>query len=78
MTGHQLGAAGAFEAWVCIQALRSKMAPQSVNLEDPDPECALCHIRREPKALMRGHTFALSNSFAFGGTNAALVFETIR
>jgi 3-oxoacyl-[acyl-carrier-protein] synthase II len=73
-TGHLLGAAGAIEALVCVKALETGTLPETLNLEDPDPECPLDHVQGKPRpAQVR---VALSNSFGFGGVNAALLFET--
>jgi 3-oxoacyl-[acyl-carrier-protein] synthase II len=71
--GHALGASGAFEAAICALAARRGWLPPSVNLFDPDPACDLDYVRgsgidQEPEFLM-------SNSFGFGGINAALVFK---
>ncbi|MGB2940712.1 MAG: beta-ketoacyl-ACP synthase II [Candidatus Dormiibacterota bacterium] len=71
MTGHLLGAAGALESLACVMALRSKTAPPTINLTDPDPECALNHLT---EATGIGAGMALNNSFGFGGHNATLVF----
>jgi 3-oxoacyl-[acyl-carrier-protein] synthase II len=71
MTGHLLGAAGALEALLCVRALETGLLPPTINLDDPDPDCALDHVAH--KARERAARFALSNSFGFGGTNAALV-----
>ncbi|MDP9326065.1 MAG: beta-ketoacyl-[acyl-carrier-protein] synthase II, partial [Candidatus Dormibacteraeota bacterium] len=71
MTGHLLGAAGALESLACVMALRSKTAPPTINLTDPDPECALNHLTQ---ATAIGAGMALNNSFGFGGHNATLVF----
>jgi 3-oxoacyl-[acyl-carrier-protein] synthase II len=72
MTGHLLGAAGAVEAIYTVLALREQVLPPTINLEEPDPECDLDYVagRARPARLSR----ALSNSFGFGGTNAALLF----
>jgi len=72
MTGHLLGAAGAVEAILSIEALRAGMLPPTINLDDPDPECALDHVAGVARAS--NARTALSNSFGFGGTNASLVF----
>jgi 3-oxoacyl-[acyl-carrier-protein] synthase II len=71
-TGHLLGAAGAVEAIFCVRALETGTLPPTVNLERPDPECALDHVIG--KARSRRTRVALSNSFGFGGVNAALLF----
>jgi 3-oxoacyl-[acyl-carrier-protein] synthase II len=74
MTGHLLGAAGALEAFFSIRALETGILPPTINLEAPDPGCRLDHVAN--KARRRRIRVALSNSFGFGGTNAALVFTT--
>jgi 3-oxoacyl-[acyl-carrier-protein] synthase II len=71
MTGHLLGAAGAVEAALCVRALESGRLPPTINLDDPDPECALDHVAGAARAA--DVRYVLSNSFGFGGTNAALV-----
>ena len=71
MTGHLLGAAGALEALLCIRALETGLLPPTINLERPDPECALDHVAY--KARQARARIALSNSFGFGGSNATLV-----
>jgi 3-oxoacyl-[acyl-carrier-protein] synthase II len=72
MTGHLLGAAGALEALLCLLALETGIIPPTINLDHPDPECELDHVAN--KARQGAIRIALSNSFGFGGTNAALVF----
>jgi 3-oxoacyl-[acyl-carrier-protein] synthase II len=71
-TGHLLGAAGAVEAIFSILALRDGVLPPTLNLNEPDPECDLDLVPRE--ARKKHIRYALSNSFGFGGTNAALIF----
>ena len=71
MTGHLLGATGALEALLCIRALESGILPPTINLIKPDPECDLDHVAN--KARRTEIRVALSNSFGFGGTNAALI-----
>lgn len=75
MTGHTLGAAGAIEAIFSIFSLCKNELPPTINLEDLDPECELNHVANESKKF--NTNFALSNSFGFGGTNSALIFEKI-
>jgi 3-oxoacyl-[acyl-carrier-protein] synthase II len=73
MIGHLLGAAGGVEAIFSVLALRDQVAPPTINLDDPDPECDLDyvpHTAREMKIDV-----ALSNSFGFGGTNGSLIFK---
>jgi 3-oxoacyl-[acyl-carrier-protein] synthase II len=71
-TGHLLGAAGAVEAIFSILALRDQVVPATLNLADPDGAGELDLVAHEAKE--RRVKYALSNSFGFGGTNAALVF----
>jgi 3-oxoacyl-[acyl-carrier-protein] synthase II len=69
--GHLLGAAGSTEALVCIEALRRKLLPPTINYEEPDPECDLDYLVEGAREAP-GATLALSNSFGFGGQNACL------
>jgi 3-oxoacyl-[acyl-carrier-protein] synthase II len=71
-TGHLLGAAGALEALLTVRALETGMLPPTLNLDRPDPDCALDHVANEARSARA--RVALSNSFGFGGVNAALVF----
>jgi len=72
MTGHPLGAGGGIEAVACIRALNENWVPPTLGLDDPDPECDLDYIPNVGRDL--DVTYAMSNSFAFGGLNAVLVF----
>jgi 3-oxoacyl-[acyl-carrier-protein] synthase II len=73
MTGHLLGGAGGLEAGITILALRDQILPPTVNLDTPDPECDLDYV---PKHSRKAEVeYAMSNSFGFGGTNGALVFQ---
>ena len=72
MTGHMLGAAGAFEAMVTILAMRDGFLPPTVNLENSDPECDLDYVPNVGRAV--GARLAMTTSFGFGGHNACLVF----
>ena len=73
MTGHLLGGAGGLEAGISVLALRDQILPPTINLETPDPECDLDYV---PNAARKASVeYALSNSFGFGGTNAALIFK---
>jgi 3-oxoacyl-[acyl-carrier-protein] synthase II len=69
--GHLMGATAGVELVATLQALRTGRLPACVNLEDPDPACPLNFVRGGP--LERPISIALKNSFAFGGTNSALV-----
>jgi 3-oxoacyl-[acyl-carrier-protein] synthase II len=72
-TGHLLGAAGALEAIISVKALREGLLPPTINLDDPVEEADIFDLvpnKAKPKAI----DYALSNSFGFGGVNAALVF----
>jgi 3-oxoacyl-[acyl-carrier-protein] synthase II len=72
MHGHALGATGAIEAAICCLAMRHGRIPPTVNLENPDPNCDLDYV---PNGGRAGDLrTVLSNSFGFGGINAALVF----
>jgi 3-oxoacyl-[acyl-carrier-protein] synthase II len=73
MTGHLLGAAGGVEAGFCVLGLRDQIIPPTINYETPDPECDLDYVPNEAREAK--HEYALSNSFGFGGTNAALLFK---
>ena len=73
MTGHLLGAAGGLEAGITALAVHKQCAPPTINLDHPDEQCDLDYIPHKSRALKI--TYALSNSFGFGGTNAALLFK---
>jgi 3-oxoacyl-[acyl-carrier-protein] synthase II len=73
MTGHLLGAAGGLEAGITALAVHHQIAPPTTNQEHPDPECDLDYIPNVKRAIPMH--YALSNSFGFGGTNAALLFK---
>ncbi len=73
MTGHLIGAAGAVEAIYTLMALNTGTIPPTINLDNPDPECDLDYTPH--KAASRELEYALSNSFAFGGQNAGLLFK---
>ncbi len=75
--GHLLGAAGAVEAVASVQALRHRLIPPTLGYEVPDPELDLDYVPGEARALVaaNGAPLAISNSFAFGGHNVALVFR---
>jgi 3-oxoacyl-[acyl-carrier-protein] synthase II len=76
MTGHLLGGAGAVESVAAIMALRERVAPPTINLEDPDDDAGI-HIATEPTKLQPrsdAPMAVLNNSFGFGGHNVALAF----
>jgi len=73
MTGHLLGGAGGLEAGISVLALRDQSLPPTINQETRDPECDLDYIPNHMRKAAIEH--ALSNSFGFGGTNAALLFK---
>jgi 3-oxoacyl-[acyl-carrier-protein] synthase II len=71
--GHLLGAAGAVEAIFSILAIRDRIAPPTINLDNPSVETAIDLVPH--KARQRDIDIALSNSFGFGGTNASVIFR---
>lgn len=75
MHGHLLGAAGAVEGIICIQAMKHGIVPPSINLEELDPEVPLTCINTEP--IEKEISVALSNSFGFGGHNSSVAFAKI-
>ena len=73
MTGHLLGGAGGLEAGIAALAVHHQVAPPTINLDAPDPECDLDYVPHTKREMPI--RYALSNSFGFGGTNAALLFK---
>ena len=73
MTGHLLGGAGGLEAGITALAVHHQVVPPTINLDDPDPECDLDYVPHQSRQMPV--RYALSNSFGFGGTNAALLFK---
>jgi 3-oxoacyl-[acyl-carrier-protein] synthase II len=73
MTGHLLGGAGGLEAGISVLALQRQVLPPTINYEQPDPACDLDYVPNQ--ARKADIEYALSNSFGFGGTNAALLFR---
>lgn len=73
MTGHTIGAAGAIEGIISVLAIKDGILPPTINYDDPDPELDLDYVPN--KARKQEIKVALSNSFAFGGHNATLVFK---
>ena len=75
MIGHLLGAAGGVEAIFSVLSLRDQVAPPTINLHKPDPECDLDYVPNQARKMSIGH--AMSNSFGFGGTNGTLIFSRV-
>jgi 3-oxoacyl-[acyl-carrier-protein] synthase II len=75
MTGHLLTAAAAVEALTCLIAMERHSLPPTINLDDPDPECNLCHVANESRPQRA--RVAVSNSFGFGGSNTCLVLKAV-
>ena len=73
--GHALGASGAFEAAICALAIAREWLPPTVNLSTADPACDLNYLPGHGLPTRVEHV--LSNSFGFGGINAALVFRRV-
>ena len=73
MTGHLLGAAGGIESVFSVLAMHRNVLPPTINYVNPDPECDLDYVPNEPREATVD--YVLSNSFGFGGTNAALLFK---
>jgi 3-oxoacyl-[acyl-carrier-protein] synthase II len=76
MTGHLLGGAGGLEAGITALALRDQILPPTINYENPDPDCDLDYVPNQARPAEV--EYALTNSFGFGGTNAALLFKRWR
>lgn len=73
MTGHMLGGAGGIESVFTALAIKHQIAPPTMNLENPDPECDLDYVPNQARKMkIRA---AMSNSFGFGGTNAVLIMK---
>jgi 3-oxoacyl-[acyl-carrier-protein] synthase II len=73
MIGHLLGAAGGIEAVLSALSVKHQIAPPTINLENPDPECDLDYVPNTAREM--NIDVAISNSFGFGGTNGTLVFK---
>jgi 3-oxoacyl-[acyl-carrier-protein] synthase II len=72
--GHTLGACGALESWWAIQMMREGRFAPTINLDDPDPECAaLDYIRGQARLI--DTEYVMNNNFAFGGINTSLIFR---
>lgn len=72
MTGHLLGGAGAMESIFCLKAIADGVLPPTINYTTPDPECDLDYVPNE--ARDQKVTYAMTNSFGFGGHNASLIY----
>ena len=72
MHGHPLGAGGGIEAIACLKAMQEGIVPPTVGYTEPDPDCDLDYVPNEARAMKV--RYAMSNSFAFGGLNAVVVF----
>jgi 3-oxoacyl-[acyl-carrier-protein] synthase II len=73
MTGHLLGGAGALETLFAVKAVSERLAPPTINVDNPDPELQVPLVRSAPEKLPDGDIAAINNSFGFGGHNVALV-----
>ena len=73
MSGHLLGAAGAFEAIACVKAINESIIPPTINYQNPDPECDLNYTPNV--AVKKPVHVAMSNSFGFGGHNACIIIS---
>ncbi len=76
MTGHLVAACGAVEAIISVLAVREGIVPPTINLDSPDPSCALRHVPHAPQEHRVEH--ALTNAFGFGGSNGSLVVSRYR
>ncbi|MEC7819823.1 MAG: beta-ketoacyl-ACP synthase II, partial [Actinomycetota bacterium] len=72
MVGHLLGGAGAFESMVCLMAIKDGVIPPTINLDSPDEECDLNYTPNN--SIEKDISYAMTNSFGFGGHNAVLIF----
>ncbi|MCW5849920.1 MAG: beta-ketoacyl-ACP synthase II [Anaerolineae bacterium] len=75
MTGHLMGAAGAVEAIICAMAMRAGVAPPTINLHTPDPDCDLDYVPNTARPV--DIRVALSNSIGLGGHNASLILRRV-
>jgi len=73
MVGHALGAAGGIEAAFLALSIRDQVAPPTINLQNPSPECDLDYVPHTARSMQIN--YALSNSFGFGGTNGVVIFK---
>lgn len=73
MTGHMMGATGALESIICVQAIRKGIVPPTIHLNTPDPECDLDYVPNQARQVEV--EVAVNNAFGFGGHNAVLAFR---
>jgi len=73
MVGHALGAAGGLEAVFLALSIRDQIAPPTINLHEPSPECDLDYVPNTARDMEIN--YGLSNSFGFGGTNGVIIFK---
>ena len=73
MGGHLLGGAGAFESMVCLMSIKDGVVPPTINLDSPDEECDLNYTPNN--SIEKDISYAMTNSFGFGGHNAVLIFS---
>ena len=73
MTGHLLGSAGGVEAGILALSIRDQLVAPTINYQTPDPDCDLDYVPNEARPV--AIRYGLSNSFGFGGTNAALLMK---
>ncbi len=73
--GHSLGASGGIELVLCAKAIQNNVVPPTINLDTPDPDCDLDYTPNQPRE--RQLSYAMSNSFGFGGHNASVVIRCI-
>lgn len=73
MIGHLLGASGGVEAAICALSIVNRIAPPTINLDNPDPQCDLDYVPHKARPLEVN--IAMSNSFGFGGTNACIIIR---
>jgi 3-oxoacyl-[acyl-carrier-protein] synthase II len=71
--GHLVAACGAVEAILCVLAIRDGVLPPTINLDNPDPNCALDHVANQARHVPVAH--AMTNAFGFGGSNGSLIFS---
>lgn len=75
MTGHLLGAAGGIETAACCLAIRDKILPPTINLDNPEEECEGLDLVPHKAKSVEKVDFVMNNSFGFGGHNASLIFK---